>query len=84
MSDDHVTPTEATDEALRALSLMRPQIQAGSFVYCYEARPSKGAECWAWLSGLIDLTYKLIKKGGVRRLHILVTYDDVPSLRSEK
>jgi hypothetical protein len=72
----------ARDEALRALSLMRPQIEAGAFVYCYESHPSQGAECWEWLSGLIRLTYKLIKNGGVRRLHILVAYDDVPSARS--
>lgn len=74
----------AEDEALSALSLMRPQILSGSFVYCYESHPSQGAACWEWLSNLIHLTYTLIKKGGVRRLHILVAYDDVPSLRGEQ
>jgi len=66
---------EATDEALRALSLMRPQVEAGSFIYCYEAHPRQGWECWDWLKNLIGLTYDLIKLGRVRRLHILVSYD---------
>ncbi len=61
--------------ALAALPTLETPIREGKFIYLSTDVADPGADCWNWLSGFIDLAYKLIKTNRLYAVRILFTFE---------